>query len=141
MNFSTPQKPQAIYDFLATQSPELNQPDSGFTRLASFYLLGIATYYEQQAAHRPGEEACPRCTLENVLATVLHHDFKKVLAMLATDPLSAALVPSFLESYQHADKQIAGVVAFTQVLLSGFTPGALASERVDKYLHQFSPIY
>jgi hypothetical protein len=141
MDFSTHQKPQAIYDYLAAASPNLKDPDSGYTRLAAGYLLGIGTYYEQQTVRQPGQEDCPSCTLENVLATVLHHDFKHVLAMLKTEPLSAALVPSFLEAHhQGADKQLAGVVAFTQLLLSGLSPGTLASERVSKHLYQFPSI-
>lgn len=144
MDFSTPQKPQAIYDYLAAEVPDLKQPDSCFTRVASSYLLGIGTYYEQQAAalHHPGEESSPRCTLENVLATVLHPDLKQVLGMLSADLRSAQVATPFIEAYHQEDKrQIAGIVAFTQMLLSGLTAGALASERVGKHLHQFPSSY
>lgn len=146
MDYSTLTTPQAIYDYLTTQLPDLKQPDSGYTRLVNYYLLGIGTYYEQQLISRPGEEPCPRCTLENVLATVLHHDSNHVLAMLETHPLSAAFVPLVLEAYYQGDlkqvvlKQVAGVIAYTQFLLGGLAPGAVASKRVDNYLHRFVSI-
>ena len=138
MDFAATQNPQAIYDYLASQQPDLHQPDSGYTRMASAYLLGIATYYQQHVIDHPGAESCPRCTLENVLATVLHQDLSQVLWMLAIDPISAALVDSLLDDCKSGfGNEVTGMVAFTQLLLSGLHPGTLAIERVSKYLHQF----
>lgn len=140
MDFSATLPPSAILAYLLRQAPALSEADNLACRQGRDYLLAIGTYYDKQPPNSPAFGApSPACSVEHVLATVLHPNAAAVLHMLNSEPASAGLTAGFqLAARQQAFKQAAGVIAYAQLLLSLLDPGRLATERVAAYLSQFA---
>ena len=136
MDFSASLPPQDILAYLLSQAPALTEADNLHCAQARSFLLAVGTYYDKSPLPpQPFGTPCPTCTVGHVLATLLHPDFKAVLHMLNTEPITAELTASFqAAARQQSLKQVAGVIAYTQVLLSTLYPGQLACERVAAYL-------
>lgn len=82
-----------------------------FSSSAIAYLTGIIWFYRKNY---------PRyCTIPHVVATALYKDYRHVLSMLDTDVECGDMVRSLITAVEaKADKQIAGVVATLQIILT-----------------------
>jgi len=59
------------------------------------------------------------CTLPHVINTILYKDYSQVISMLEANPQSADMVRSIATAIQNkAEKQIAGVIASLQIMVS-----------------------
>ncbi|KAA3435979.1 TraM recognition domain-containing protein [Rufibacter hautae] len=82
-----------------------------FSTSAIAYLTGIIWFYRKNFP--------AYCTIPHVVATALYKDFRHVLSMLDTDIECGDMVRSLITAVeQKAEKQIAGVVATLQIILS-----------------------
>ncbi|WP_225988115.1 TraM recognition domain-containing protein [Rufibacter sp. LB8] len=82
-----------------------------FSTSAIAYLTGIIWFYRKNFPEY--------CTIPHVVATALYKDFRHVLSMLDTDIECGDMVRSLITAVeQKAEKQIAGVVATLQIILS-----------------------
>jgi len=82
-----------------------------FSTSAIAYLTAIIWFYRKNYPMH--------CTIPHVVATALHKDFRHVLSMLDTDIECGDMVRSLITAVeQKAEKQIAGVVATLQIILS-----------------------
>ncbi|ALJ01760.1 hypothetical protein DC20_21575 (plasmid) [Rufibacter tibetensis] len=89
----------------------IRNPGEFFSSSAIAFLTAIIWFYRKNY---------PRyCTIPHVVATALHKDYRHVLSMLDTDPECGDLVRSLITAVESkADKQIAGVVATLQIILT-----------------------
>ena len=59
------------------------------------------------------------CTLPHIINTALYHDYSHVISMLEANPQSADMIRSIATAIQNkADKQIAGVIASLQIMVT-----------------------
>ncbi|WP_207435943.1 type IV secretory system conjugative DNA transfer family protein [Sabulibacter ruber] len=89
----------------------IRNPGEFFSSSAIAFLTGIIWFY------RKYYPAC--CTIPHVVATALYKDYRHVLSMLDTDAECGDLVRSLITAVESkAEKQIAGVVATLQIILT-----------------------
>ncbi|MFB9865680.1 TraM recognition domain-containing protein [Rufibacter immobilis] len=89
----------------------IRTPGEFFSSSAIAFLTAIIWFYRKNY---------PRyCTIPHVVATALHKDFRHVLSMLDTDLECGDMVRSLITAVESkAEKQIAGVVATLQIILT-----------------------
>ncbi|WP_215139106.1 type IV secretory system conjugative DNA transfer family protein [Hymenobacter sp. ISL-91] len=96
---------------MANLNPESIKKMDFFDTSANAFLTAIIWFYKKNFP--------AFCTLPHVVNTALHPDFTHVLSMLDTDPECGDMVRSITTAVkQRAEKQVAGVIASLQIVLT-----------------------
>ncbi|WP_170934878.1 type IV secretory system conjugative DNA transfer family protein [Hymenobacter gelipurpurascens] len=96
---------------MANLNPESIKKMDFFDTSANAFLTAIIWFYKKNFP--------VFCTLPHVVNTALHPDFTHVLSMLDTDPECGDMVRSITTAVkQRAEKQVAGVIASLQIVLT-----------------------
>ncbi|MBD2717262.1 TraM recognition domain-containing protein [Microvirga sp. STR05] len=96
---------------MANLNPESIKKMDFFDTSANAFLTAIIWFYKKNFP--------TFCTLPHVVNTALHPDFTHVLSMLDTDPECGDMVRSITTAVkQRAEKQVAGVIASLQIVLT-----------------------
>ncbi|WP_171025853.1 type IV secretory system conjugative DNA transfer family protein [Hymenobacter jeollabukensis] len=96
---------------MANLNPESIKKMDFFDTSANAFLTAIIWFYKKNFP--------TFCTLPHVVNTALHRDFTHVLSMLDTDPECGDMVRSITTAVkQRAEKQVAGVIASLQIVLT-----------------------
>ncbi|WP_170865323.1 type IV secretory system conjugative DNA transfer family protein [Hymenobacter psychrotolerans] len=96
---------------MANLNPESIKKMDFFDTSANAFLTAIIWFYKKNFP--------TFCTLPHVVNTALYPDFTHVLSMLDTDPECGDMVRSITTAVkQRAEKQVAGVIASLQIVLT-----------------------
>ncbi|GAB3309086.1 hypothetical protein GCM10027348_41000 [Hymenobacter tenuis] len=96
---------------MANLNPESIKKMDFFDTSANAFLTAIIWFYKKNFP--------TFCTLPHVVNTALHPDFTHVLSMLDSDPECGDMVRSITTAVkQRAEKQVAGVIASLQIVLT-----------------------
>ncbi|GAC1594728.1 MAG: hypothetical protein NVS3B25_17770 [Hymenobacter sp.] len=96
---------------MANLNPESIKKMDFFDTSANAFLTAIIWFYKKNFP--------TFCTLPHVVNTALHPNFTHVLSMLDTDPECGDMVRSITTAVkQRAEKQVAGVIASLQIVLT-----------------------
>lgn len=127
-----PETPAAIRAYFLAHFPDEELPGPFLEVLSQCYLLGVAAYFT-------GHGQRPRCTLDNVMATVTYPHVGHVLRMLQTEPGCAGWVLHLQDTLaRHAVNQVRAVMAFIEVVLPHVQPAPATMHLVHGHIRAFA---
>lgn len=102
-----------------------------------FYALGIRSYVRAIATYYAGHPTGPACSIVSVVATIVHGDLGRVLAMLSSYPESQRLVQYLITAHQQGvGRQLESLLSLLQMNLAYLNVEGVLGE-VETFLLRF----